>query len=1518
MSKRERHLKQRLEELFSSEPAPAEEAGPAESTQAARATAQAAAAQPRSVGADVKTVIEQMPVPVYVKDREHNWVALNAAFSQRLGQPASALIGHVDKEQADEDWHFDDQVLESGQTDEEQKSTTLPDGSIRTMRTRRVPLFDGQHQITGLMGIIHETVTPSEVSRVAENDAAFRLALESMSDPMLISRVVDDAIVFANAALSDLAGAPLDKLIGQPVTQLYLDPANRQELAEMIRRQGAVQDYEARLRHPAGRILWVSLNMRPLRFNGEPCVIANLTDITARKAAETDLLKFKLGIDRAYVSVMITDINGKILYVNPAFSKIYGYTSDEAVGKKPNLLKSGRITPEQYQRFWNSLLDGQIVTGEIINKTKDGRLIPVETNNSPILDENGKIIGFLSMQADISERKQAEAERERLLNGEARRALQMQTAAAISNAVSTVLNLDELLPFVVNLIQERFALYYVGLFLINSAEPQADLRAGTGEAGQQMLARRYHLRLTEDSMIGWCIANRQARIALDVGQDATHFSNPFLPETRSEVALPLISRGQVLGAMTAQSREAAAFSDQDVAVLQSMADQVANAIANAQLFEQSRAAQAKAEARLREVQFLQRVSEASSATLNPERVYDVVFEALEKEMGFAHTALLIFDETADAAVVARAAGIAIGMQGLVRRMSDLQNDIVMDIARKGEIEVIDGWDDRFDREIYERERHDRLVRAFVPLNLRGVSVGLLEVGYERAKRARITDDEIRLLSSLADQIAISVANAQLFEETQRRVTEMSILNEISQAFSVSQGSEQLFETIHAQVGRLFDMRNFYIATYDGGDKWTSAYHIENGERRPEAVYPLGSGFTSHILRTQQPILIHSAAENQTFHAEHGLQIVGDVAKSWMGVPLLVSGRAIGVMGLQSYERENLYHDHDLMLFSTIAAQATIALQNTRLYEEARLRADELAALNELSRALTTRLNMNQVLEEIHHGVARLLDATNFYVALYDAERNEVTFPIDTSQSDLDREIEVMPADQGLTGYIIQTRSSLLIKDDLEGWLRRMGIEMKGEIAQSWLGVPLLSGGQVLGVIALQSYTTARVYDEHDQAILASLAGQAAIAVQNAQLFERTQKNAREMAALNEFSRTISQQTEVIPMLEATYQKLRALLPIDAFRIGLYDESSKLITYPVIHDGRQRFEDISEPLNPESGIGRAILSGKPELILLTAEELAQITGVPYAMGSVDKPSASLLYVPMQVGQRVIGALSAQSNQLNAYTEDDLRLIGAVANQVAIALQNVRLFEETRQRNAELATLNQIIGSASQTLDLHTLLDMVLRQTLELFRFDGGLITIYNETRHKLERVVRIGLPGEIPSDPAEGLENSLCSYVFDSKKPLVIEDFRNGAPIDVSGEIEAGYYSYIGIPLEARGRTLGTWCGFRKFAGPFGTNTLTLLQAVGHQVSFAIENARLFDETRARVHREQTLREITARVRSSMDPEVIVRTAVQDLGQALNRPAFIRLGSAEDLTLKAAPKARAEANDGQGSTPQGGK
>jgi serine phosphatase RsbU (regulator of sigma subunit) len=162
----------------------------------------------------------------------------------------------------------------------------------------------------------------------------------------------------------------------------------------------------------------------------------------------------------------------------------------------------------------------------------------------------------------------------------------LRAVAEVSRATTSVLELDALLGQVVDLVRERFDLYYVGLFLLDGAEQNAVLHAGTGEAGRQMLERGHRLQVDGPSMVGQCVAHNEARIAPDAGAEAMRFANPLLPETRAEVALPLRARGRIVGAMSVQSAEAGAFDEAAAGVLQSLADQVGVAIDNARLFEQ--------------------------------------------------------------------------------------------------------------------------------------------------------------------------------------------------------------------------------------------------------------------------------------------------------------------------------------------------------------------------------------------------------------------------------------------------------------------------------------------------------------------------------------------------------------------------------------------------------------------------------------------------------------------------------------------------------------------------------------------------------------------------------------------------------------------------------------------------------------------------------------------------------------------------------------------------------------------
>lgn len=422
--------------------------------------------------------------------------------------------------------------------------------------------------------------------------------------------------------------------------------------------------------------------------------------------------KFKLGIDRTDNAVFITDPDGAIQYTNPGFEKVYGFKNEEALGKTPRIIKSGLIPEEGYKSFWSTLLSGGTVSGELVNKTKDGRIIQISGTNTAILDESGKILGYLAVHQDISERKKSEEElrniqeryalaaegandglwdwdisndqiyysprwksmlgfeeneltrgfqdwedlihpddhdyattalnnyleqkaetydieirlrhkdgswrwiqdrgkavrdtsgkairmagshsdvTERKVSEESirRRNEYLAASSEIGKIITSTLDLNSIFARTVNLIIERFKFYHAGIFIVEETGFNAVLREATGSAGAEMKKNKHTLQVNTNSIVGKVTSEGHSVVVNDVMADPLHKVNPLLPETRAEAAIPLKIGNRVIGAVDIQAKTADAFTEDDIAVLQTLADQIAVSIDNARSFELSQQA----------------------------------------------------------------------------------------------------------------------------------------------------------------------------------------------------------------------------------------------------------------------------------------------------------------------------------------------------------------------------------------------------------------------------------------------------------------------------------------------------------------------------------------------------------------------------------------------------------------------------------------------------------------------------------------------------------------------------------------------------------------------------------------------------------------------------------------------------------------------------------------------------------------------------------------------------------------
>ncbi|MCS6992868.1 MAG: GAF domain-containing protein [Anaerolineales bacterium] len=378
--------------------------------------------------------------------------------------------------------------------------------------------------------------------------------------------------------------------------------------------------------------------------------------------------------------------------------------------------------------------------------------------------------------------------------------------------------------------------------------------------------------------------------------------------------------------------------------------------------------------------------------------------------------------------------------------------------------------------------------------------------------------------------------------------------------------------------------------------------------------------------------------------------------------------------------------------------------------------DAEAELQASREALSARTRQLEILQEISRGVASLKDLpgtlhlaleqiktalplAGFVVTFYDPKTNLLSFPLVYDEGQFYEEKPSPLYPENVVAQSIYTRQTHILNRSEEELRhpviphsKRLGTK---KVSASVVTAPMVVHGRVIGTISAHSYSL-NTYNADHAAILSGAASQIAIAIENARLYETSRARAERLATLNEIGRSISALRDLNGVLESAYHLLRYVLPLDAFYIALYDPETRMISYPIVIDGGKKWDEASTPLQPDTQLSKTILSGEAYLVNRSAEEVSRRQAnlpLQNALGEAEKVSASLMLAPLQFGGKVLGAISAQSYTLNAYTYDDLELLSGAATQIAIAIENARLYTalekelaERKRAEAEVRTLN----------------------------------------------------------------------------------------------------------------------------------------------------------------------------------------------------------------------------------------
>ncbi|NNG00011.1 MAG: GAF domain-containing protein [Desulfobacteraceae bacterium] len=537
---------------------------------------------------------------------------------------------------------------------------------------------------------------------------------------------------------------------------------------------------------------------------------------------------------------------------------------------------------------------------------------------------------------------------------------------------------------------------------------------------------------------------------------------------------------------------------------------------------------------------------------------------------------------------------------------------------------------------------------------------------------------------------------------------------ISNAISTTTTLDQFFRAIHSLLRQTIRAESFYIALYDGqSDLISFVYYIDEKDEftavddgRTTMCLSTSNSYTAEVIKKGQPIL----ADKKTYIDHLKLtthEDLGTPPEKWLGVPLKVHGQVVGAMVTQTYTDSSLINEPEQHILSAVSEQVGIAIERKR-FEEALKDSEEITGtIFKISNAVNSADNLDDLYESIHRILGRILDVSNFFIAIYDAEKDCVKYPYLVEETDDGiTELHNVSESGALLAEVIRSgRPFFINKRQMMERAERLGKSLIGSPSELWLGVPLTIKGTVIGALVVQSYDDPYRYTEKDRDILVSVSEQIAIAIDRKRAESAQQQSEAINTTLFEISNAVNTSSSLVDLYKSIHKSLGRIIDVTNFGITYYDQLSNTITWPYWVD---QYDDLSSErvfLGSGSMVGDVIRNMKP--IFLKEQDMSKRAADSKLVGTV---SLTWIGVPLIVRGEPIGTMVTQSySDPDLYDDRDVEILNAVSEQVAIAI------DRKRSEEALLANQEQIKRLSQQTEELSLVAASVIsiQQEKELF-------------------------------------------------------------------------------------------------------------------------------------------------------------------------------------------------------------
>ncbi|HET7727710.1 MAG TPA: GAF domain-containing protein, partial [Candidatus Limnocylindrales bacterium] len=571
---------------------------------------------------------------------------------------------------------------------------------------------------------------------------------------------------------------------------------------------------------------------------------------------------------------------------------------------------------------------------------------------------------------------------------------------------------------------------------------------------------------------------------------------------QSWLGAPIRVGDDIAGVIILESRRPHAFDESDERLLTTIASSMGVALDNARLFEETKRLLAETDARAAELAVINEIGQALARQLDFDAVIQLVGERVRDLFSATSMFIAIYDQDTNTVSwpydvdegqpfhrEARPLGSGLTSQ-IIRSQRPMRFGTVAEVEAAGGVHV-----------------GGTVLQSWLGVPIMGASrvIGVVVLASVGANAFSAADE--RVLGTLATSMGVALENARLIHETRQRVSELDVVNRVGQAVASQLDLIALLELVGERLRETFAADIVYVALHDpDSDVIEFPYYSEMGDRRPPEPIRFGDGLTSRILRERQPLLLNHQGEFEAV----GTPMLGTRVRSYLGVPILIGEAAIGVVSVQSATEEGRFGDDDVRLLTTLAANVGAAIRNAQLYREAHRRAEEMAAIAEVGREVSSTLDLRDVLKVIAERAQALLAADTSAVFL--AQPDGRSFRALVALGNIADAIlaDSITVGEGIIGDVIARREPELVNDVVHD---PRTVQIPGTdagVEERLMIAPLLAGDRVSGVLAVWRTIPREPFVPADLDFLVGLGRQAAVAIENARLFEEA-RQAREAA-----------------------------------------------------------------------------------------------------------------------------------------------------------------------------------------------------------------------------------------------------------------------------------------------------------------------------------------------------------------------------------------------------------------------